>query len=209
MNPELSKYLSQTAKAVQQLFDAGTFYRDLLDQIFPPMFEFSGPSAIEREGAWNEWCARNQNRFEITNRMQKEFLGQMVSQSVISGSILQIACMGIRLFSHNTVVPSGLEEFEGSKRENVKFFVGRQVNSLPLGIVILAARNQYSHMDEDPYKPMTQKLFARLYCGAGYPDPAVLLADRGLTWYLPANVFSLIGWSGYDSYLDDMRQMLE
>lgn len=210
MTPQ--EYFSQTEQAVTQLFDSLRFYLDLLKEIDPPMFSTSA-NGIAGAQEWDEWYKKNQKSIEAAMERQRKYLGYVISKATICGSILQIAFMGIKMFSLNKTVPPECAEILSGQPEAVKFCVGRLIRGLPLGLIIYAGRNQYNHMDEGKYHRLTEQIFDRLAtlktnAGKEVKDPAFDLTNPNLSYELAANILAIIRWENYDKYLTDMKNML-
>jgi hypothetical protein len=209
----LEEYFSQTEKAVKQLFEALGFYLDLLKDIRPPIFESASVDEVVRAEERDEWYRKTLKLYKASVAKQREYFGYTVSKATISGSILQIAFMGIKLLSLNSTIPVGCGDIVGAGGGTVRFCIGRPIRGVPIGLVVYAGRNQYNHMDEGAYFPVTTKVFDRLYTGQteegeNYIDPAFDLSDRDLSYSLSDNVLAVIGWKDHNSYITDMKAML-
>lgn len=116
--------------------------------------------------------------------------------------------MAVSLFSNNDEIPESCSSFIAGKSKNVKFCIGRIVNTLPIGIIILAARNQYNHWDDPKPRKLTVDVFDRLANVSGkYTDPAFDLNNSTLQTY-SHNVLSLLEWKDYSAYLKDIKALL-
>ena len=97
------------------------------------------------------------------------------------------------------------------KTGHAPYCIGRRVREVPLGLVIVAGRNQYNHIDDndlrDPNVTVFEWLATRHGYGAGIRDPGFDLS-AGLVWNYPSNLTSLIGWRNYEAYESDMRSLL-
>tara|TARA_B100000446_G_C10364817_1_gene274465 strand:+ start:95 stop:514 length:420 start_codon:yes stop_codon:yes gene_type:complete len=136
---------------------------------------------------------------------------------VVSGSILHIACKAIELFSN----PSELEEKylyllsdcgNSLIKQTGKFGMGREIRGVPLGLVILAGRNQYNHIEAGAkLNPLNKNVFEALGKGHDYGqdilDPAFDLDNAGLVSY-SSNIRGVLGWNSYESYRADMKELL-
>ena len=129
-----AKYLQQTENAIRQLLNSAIAYETLIEK----------------------WISSSQTKNPIITKRNledlNEYLGLQFSQATLSGSILQVAFMGIDRFSTNTVV---LPKCLKSKDENkipTKFCIGRIVHDIPIGMLIYAGRNQYNHWDDEKLK---------------------------------------------------------
>jgi hypothetical protein len=139
----------------------------------------------------------------------REFSAQKYALANLCGSLLQIASMAITLYSTNNQVLPELSSVV--KGRNVKFCIGRLVRDIPLGLVILAGRNQYNHIDDDKLREPNLTVFKFLATRHGnrcnYIDPGFDLNTR-LVWNYASNIIKLIGWQDYKTYDNDMRCLL-
>ncbi len=203
-------YLRETEHAVRQMFDAIAYYRRLLYEISPPVFITS--ISFDTLNAWNkafeEWCEENKEVIEKSNEINRKYLGLSFSYATLCGSVLQVAFMGVSLFSSNDVIPPSCKKFINNGQDAVRYCIGREVRGLPIGIVIYAARNQYSHWDDSKPRRITQAVFDRLALGHGsVKDPAFDLSNPNLKIYSD-NALGLLQWHSYDAYWEDMLQLI-
>lgn len=144
------------------------------------------------------------------------YWSQRFAQDVVAGSIIQIACMNIRKKSlkgaHTTLtlkMDSKLKNDTGGRQKlDPNFFWGRDVDGLPLGAVIHAARNLYAHNDAAPYKKV-KCVFSHLSNTDDNPIGFDLNLDRDIGFMVSANVLHRLGWhckgvDGYAAYKADM-----
>jgi hypothetical protein len=98
-----------------------------------------------------------------------------------------------------------------------KFVAGREVRGVPVGLVVLAGRNQSAHVAEgsealrEPNLVIFERL-ARTYGryadgDAPKPDPAFDVTNPDVINYA-ANIVSLIEWKSISAYEADMRAIL-
>lgn len=163
---------------------------------------------------------------------KETFSSTDIAREVVAGSILQIAYVAIasyakpvgkstnalhfeseinRLISENPDLKPRSDKFE--LRE--EFCVGRDIGYLPLGVIVLAGRNQYNHFYKGERLSVVNELvFNHLH--AMWPKP-----KNGLSFDLrPGKLFSYsvlaaLGWTdtsrglGYDAYKRDMADVLQ
>jgi hypothetical protein len=207
-----SEYIRETEHALRQLFDGVAYYRKLLQEINHPMFITDAPIGDENEykAEFSRWCNDNKEAIQNSHRKSQEYFGLSFSNATLCGSILQIASMGIDLFSLNNEIPDPCKTIVKEGKKAVKFCVGRIVRGLPLGIIIYAARNQYNHWDDPNPHKIAQKVFDALALNHGYGsvrDPAFDLSSRNLKIY-SHNVIALLEWKSYESYLTDIKTII-
>ena len=204
-----SEYIEETSKAVQQIFDGLSFYRRILEEDPRPVHVFDANP--DDETAWKEslerWYKEMGPEIAKSLEKQREYSGYSFSQATLAGAILQIASMGISLFSKNSEVPESCRDFVSPKSKHVKFCIGRIVSRLPIGVIVLAARNQYNHWDDPKPHDLTVAVFDRIANASGkYTDPTFDLKNRSPNTY-SHNVVSLLKWTDYDAYLADAKAL--
>lgn len=201
------EYMSQTEFAVKQLFDSLKYYRDLLEKEMTIRPVYSDNSNCSMEEFWKKsesFFDDNKEQNDVANKISSELLGLKDSQALICGSILQVAFTAISKFS----------TYDGEclvlKKKNIKFGIGRDVNNIPLGLVIYAGRNQYNHWDDEKPHYQTKELFdliATRNNKQDYKDPCFNL-DLDVIDIYSHNILGLIGWKTYEDYEKDMIDML-
>lgn len=204
------QYLKQTEQAAKQLFKALHYYHRMFKGAVAPAFISSTSDDDERGREFQRWHKKNRSKIQAALRKQRKYLGQTISQGAICGSILQIAFMGIKLFSKQRALPDICKGFLRSNDARIAFCVGREVKGLPVGLIIYAARNQYNHMDENLNNKVAQAVFDAIAThgtGGKYKDPAFDLNNTVLENY-SHNIVSLLGWKDYKAYLKDMKDMM-
>ncbi len=110
------------------------------------------------------------------------------SIQAIAGSILQVAKQGISL------VHGGLAAAPS----------GRMLGSLAIRDIIWQARNQSMHYEEGTYKKALADLFSTLETEQGPQFSLTIHAKQNRA----KQVLDALGWSNYDSYLQDMQSLL-
>ena len=207
-----TKYIEETKHAVKQLFETIAYYRRMLDEMPSPVFvsdtPFDDKESWERE--FNQWQENHRREIERSLEKSWEYLGLSFSNATLCGSVLQIASMGIELFSSNTQIPSCCSSFVKPGQKAIKHCIGREVRGLPIGIIIYAARNQYNHWDDPQPHRITKAIFDSLACNHGYGevrDPAFDLSNANLRIY-SHNILGLLGWKSYEDYEKDIRAII-
>lgn len=159
------------------------------------------------------------------------------AREVIAGSILQVAFHAIKRYSINTEKPQAVIEFESQINESAKqlppgktsrlkrlfrfpteFCGGRQIGGMPVGLIIFAGRNQYSHAHEARLWPDTELVFNYLHML--HPDPPNDLSFNiydGWGYYAYSTLCAL-GWvdafedgkdvAAQERYARDMKWLL-
>jgi hypothetical protein len=228
-------YIKETEHAVRKMIEVFKTYSDLTISTFSPFEVFRRSNEEELETKTIEW----QEKAEIIEKQKKADIAKgilksrMFSREVISGAILQIACKAIESYSENTEIHSRYnylfdswtveDERERAKNNNCKYCVGRDIRKVPQGLIILAARNQYNHFNEERLKTkinnvvfdaLAENRNSNLDKGFTFDtltpkgkDPAFDLTTRNLDCY-SSNVLNLMDWDNYDNYLRDIKGLL-
>ena len=128
-------YLTQTEKAVQQLFESLEYYQGLLDNIEPQ--GLVSETDITEE-VIKQWEQDNWEAIEKCREAEKKYFGQVFSNQTICGGILQIAARGISVYSTQTSIPSSCSSIITPSHGNViPYCIGREVRTLPIGLINL------------------------------------------------------------------------
>ncbi len=218
ISPE--QYIFQSEHAVEGMFDLLNHYSELIKMSFPPVqvIRHNGRDG-EFEKKYEAWRSRPeiQQEFEIAEYAREEYRASLFSRHVISGSILQIACKAIELYSNNLECDDSFAYlFEGCKSKLkarlVKFAIGRKVRSVPIGLIIYAGRNQYNHFDtQDGLKNIVNiNVFNALATNHEYGDfldPPFDLDNESIISY-SSNIRSILEWNNYSKYITDMKNLL-
>ena len=122
--------------------------------------------------------------------------------------------MAIKKFSKNTDIPVALNHIPRIELAK-KYCVGRFVNDVPLGLIIYAGRNQFNHLDAQELFEPSKTIFTRIgqigpsrFVKEPYQDPAFDLNNRTIINFA-SNITALIGWRNYNTFENDMIEMLE
>jgi len=178
---------------MRHLFEGIQYYESLLDGVIPP----SHATSMDEVNRYLE--------------VAEKYFGYSYSESTLCGSVLQVAFMGIYLFSQNTTIPDNCTNFVKPNQKAVKFCVGRLVHNIPIGLVVYAGRNQFNHWDDESFDFPTSQVFNALLM-AYYENP---LFDMAYELNYPertikANhlVLNELHWTSYDRYLTDMETLI-
>ena len=204
---EATDYLNETESAARQIFEGLAYYRGVLDK--DPRPTFVGKVDPERrDEQLAEWYEQNQEEIRQSLAAQREYLGNTFSQATLAGALLQIAYMGISMFSTNERVPENWQSSINNGSKPARFCIGRCVKGVEVGLLIFAGRNQYNHWDEGELRNPSKAIFDRLANhSSAYIDPAFDLSNEVLDTY-SHNIVSVIGWVNYDDYLNDLTLLV-
>ncbi|MBD2536023.1 hypothetical protein H6G97_44560 [Nostoc flagelliforme FACHB-838] len=216
------EYLRATKSAVLKLFDGINSYNEIFLKKPIPIFNFSSnltdSAAIleARRQAYDNWLLENETAIKLLLQAQKEYFAESFAIAALCGSLLQIASMGIQLFSTNEEIAEDLPEILRSvikpKSKVARFCIGRRVRNVPIGLIIYAGRNQFNHIDEEKLSGVNTTIFnliASYYDEQDqfFRDLAFDIESR-LIINFSTNILGLIGWKSYESYDSDMRSLL-
>jgi len=207
-----TEYLAKTESAVRRLFDGIDFYLGLLRTTVRPVFVTSEPFGPAQDAEFEAWRIANAESLAAARQAEEEFIAESFTLDTLSGAVLQVAEKALELYGKSVSIPP--EWRSVAKPVKAKFCCGRLVRTVPLGLVIHAARNQHAHFNERPLREPNATVFERLATAHGYPtpepvrDPAFDLSNPSLSSFA-TNITSLIRWRTYDQYAIDMRALLE
>jgi len=204
-------YLLRTESAVRLLFSGVDSYLNILKKATGVTFITSEPFCPKQDAEFAEWQLENSEQLAIAKAAEREFIAESFALDTLCGAILQVADKALELYGSNKSVPPHLSA--SLKPHHAKYCVGRSVRTIPLGLIVYAARNQHTHFNEDTLREPSASVFHLLATAYGYGgrqqiiDPAFDLANQRLVSFA-SNITSLIGWRTYEKYAADMRSML-
>jgi hypothetical protein len=167
---------------------------------------------------------QTQSRKKAAAKDFRRIYEHYISLSVLCGSILQLADIGLYLCSPGGDLPEHFSQ-RGISTSFAKYSVGREVHGLPIGFYIHAGRNQFAHWGDeeelDPdrrwpagFHPFVQTVFDHLLeVHYGHPF-ADLVYNLGNDSYGGAPVRAtnivreVLGWDNYVAYAADMASMI-
>ena len=205
-----AEYLAKTESAVRHLFDGIAVYDNLLRSADIPVFlrdePFDTPAQAAEQKAWE---IRNAERFAAAWQAEQKFHAEFFAMNTLWGAVLQVADKALDLYGKSVAIPPAWRDVV--TEEGAKFCCGRLIRTVPLGLVIHAARNQHAHFDDPKPRKLTIKVFNLLSTAHGYPTPQ---PDRTFDLSIPMQSFAsaivtLITWPTFEHYVTDMRALLE
>ena len=185
-------FIKHTAPAVKALFDAIAEE----EKRYTPI-KGSYESAHETHYAdfitshLNEDFDEHQVQHKFVQAAEAKMQALLISQSieVLCGAILQIAKQGVSLI------------LEGNER----YTRGKTIGTQHLSNVIWHGRNQAMHWEDGPpANTYTITCFETLEAEYG-PQFKIGESPRNLAW----DIWNVIGWSSYEEYERDIRDILE
>jgi len=130
------------------------------------------------------------------------------SEAMFAGAILQVAYMAIRLYSQNRSIPANCVQLvRSSQKSAIPFCIGANRHGVPIGLIIYAARNQYSHWDDEEPHEVTKNVFYALSAAFYHnmlTDLAFELSNPTINVYANEVLLTALGWRSYDTYLTEI-----
>ena len=208
-----TQYLAGTESAVRHLFTGIDIYLKLIRIATTPVFATSEPHGPAQDAEYEVWQIKNRESLEAARQAEKKFIAEYSALDALCGAILQIADKTLSLYGKDASIPLEWQDVvKPGKKGTAKYWRGRLVREVPLGLVIHAARNQHAHFDDPKPHTLTVRVFGFLATAHGYPtsapDRMYDLANLSLTSFA-SNVTGLMKWRTYDQYENDMRPLLE
>ncbi|MDD2744761.1 MAG: hypothetical protein PHV02_21070 [Rhodocyclaceae bacterium] len=204
-------YLRLTATAVQLLFEGIESYISILRVATGVTFLTSEPYGPKQDAEFEDWKQTNAERLAAARAAEQSFLAEVFALDTLCGAVLQVAGKALEIYGQNSEVPQGLPS--SIKSKHAKYCIGRRVRTVPLGLVIYAARNQHTHFNDDALREPSASILRLLATARGYggnqefADPAFDVNNPYLT-SLSSNITSLVGWRSYEDYAADMHALL-
>lgn len=212
-------YLLETKVAVEALLDILRIYRKEKVRALVDLFNAPGSTMAE---------ARTKISTVEAHRFARE---------TIAGSILQVAYHAIDRYVVVPAKPETVIEFEQKINDSAKnppsgkstrlkkpftfpdkFCTGRQIGGMPIGLIIFAGRNQYSHAHEKRLQPRTELVFNYLHMLHPEPPNGLSLNIYDGWGYYAYSVICALGWvdteedgirlTAYQRYIRDMNEIL-
>lgn len=202
------EYISRTESAVRGFFESVDSYVSRLKRAsIPVLVSDTEPSTAELEA----WLQENAAALETVRRAQRDYFDESFALATVCGSVLQVAAKAFERYSRNATVPPDWQEVVNPGY--ARYCVGRRVRGVPLGLVVLAGRNQHMHFQDDhPLREPNVGVFKRLASfdgryGESVVDPAFDLSN-GMLVSFAHNITGLLGWRSYDAYKRDVTETL-
>lgn len=205
-----AEYIGRTESAVRRFFETIDSYVSVLRGARVPVL------VTERQASPAEldaWLIENADALKAVREAQRQYFDEAFALATTCGSVLQVAAKAFELFSSNGTVPS---EWAGVVRSKYACYcVGRLARRVPLGLIVLAGRNQHMHfLDAKPLREPNVAVFERLTIYHGRStDPTIRDAAFDLTSKMLVsfahNITALLGWRSYGAYEKDMKETLE
>jgi hypothetical protein len=206
-----SEYMAKTESAVRLLFDGVASYSQLLPNFKDLIFVSSVMNDADFDAAFSAWRLKTANVQASAKEAEQKYLAESFALDTLCGSVLHVAQKAIEVYSKTTLIPA---EWTGLVRiTTARYCCGRTVRTVPLGLVIYAARNKHAHYNEDSLHELSKVVFERLATVHDYRksevarDPAFDLSNPKIDT-CAHNVMTLIGWMSYEEYAEDLIALI-
>jgi hypothetical protein len=203
------EYFQQTEYAVRLAYNGLSECLDHAHQAMRLM-----PPPIERDGMrvlLPDETPEAQKRSARASELLRRYGELGPSQAMLAGSIVQAAHMAIALFSNNASIPSKYQPLV-KDQSAIRFCVGEECYGVPTGLIVLAARNQFCHWNDDQVHRQTKTVFEAL-ADAFMDDPLADLAfdltSPTIAIYAAQMLFTALGWNTYEKYLAAMTRLVK
>jgi hypothetical protein len=211
-------YIEQTEDAVRRMFEVVFEYRELFKSSLSPVavLRYSNEEDFDQEYAKWRSTPEVEKQFALAQSAKEELDGKLFSLHVIAGSILQIAYQAIAMYLDEQELEENYQNLlDGMKKVGTsakKFFGGRDVRNVPLGLVVFAGRNQYNHLDAgSDLMILNRNIFRALSHYEkeefNFVNPAFDLQNDNLLSY-SSNILSALEWDSFEQYQRDIKLLL-
>jgi hypothetical protein len=211
-------YIEQTEDAVRRMFEVVFEYRELFKSSLSPVavLRYSNEEDFDQEYAKWRSTPEVEKQFALAQSAKEELDGKLFSLHVIAGSILQIAYQAIAMYLDEQELEENYQNLlDGMKKVGTsakKFFGGRDVRNVPLGLVVFAGRNQYNHLDAgSDLMILNRNIFRALSHYEkeefNFVNPAFDLQNDNLLSY-SSNILSALDWDSFEQYQRDIKLLL-
>ncbi len=206
------EYLKKTETAAQILFEGIDKYMNIIKSVDLLVFSTSTDDISDPLREYEDWEIENAGQIRKRQKAEKHFIEESFAMATLCGAVLQLAYMAIKQFSNNHSVPDRFNAHFKKDRKEAKFCIGREVESVPIGLIIYAGRNQAAHYDDDDLRENNKFIFESLCkrttrTGKEYRHPLFDLENEDIDNYA-SNITHILGWRSYDAYQRDMRSLL-
>ncbi|MDQ7818351.1 MAG: hypothetical protein RDU14_15090 [Melioribacteraceae bacterium] len=213
MKNSIIEYLNKTESAVKKIFEAYYSYFQFHNNNSRPVFTiFTKVGTPEYKHEYDLWFAQHENNIYLFIDKDNELASQIFAMHTLCGTILQFAYWGIDKYSKNSIYPKEWSEICNKEKKAIKFYIGKEIEGLPIGWIIYAGRNQAMHYDRE-LRGFNRAIFNKLkYEYSSYFDKSYynesfdLDKKKGIP--LGGNILNKLGWVNYELYKADMVAML-
>ncbi|MDO6446842.1 hypothetical protein Q4493_13765 [Colwellia sp. 1_MG-2023] len=199
-------YFKEAEHALDGLFKSLEYYCGLAKKAVEPIIISDRPI---------EHLNQDLSRREEIYKSMKMYQSHQFSMHFVSGSILQFVSKAIDLYSDqkemNFDKSALFSKFNDNKKLLLsKYSVGRIVKGIPIGLVILAGRSQYNHIEEGGKLRTYNQIIFNLLCeeelgNDTYRDPCFDLSNN--LYCYSSNIIAFLGWERYEIFKKDMSDI--
>ncbi len=193
------KYIKETEPAVKHMFVALQHYIKL--------------NPRRQESKRKNGSA--QARKEVIKYLGRgiDTIGLDMAKATLCGAIVHVAYSGIKQYSKNGIIPISCGKLDIPVEDNnMKFYVGREIHGIPMGLIVYAAREQFSHWEKGtPSNPTAKGVFEHLREVRKKNIWQELIYELDWPAKRPVSHHVLLqelNWQTYEDYLEDMQQAL-
>lgn len=198
------KYFEDTEHSVRHLYEGldscWSYYKQAMEHW--DISQVGQPLTEERKVSIQKYLELAKKHFDLK-----------FSEAMFAGGILQIAFMAIKLYSSNKSIPSSCATLVDLKNKSaIPFCIGQECHGIPIGLIIYAGRNQYSHWDDEEPHKVTRNVFTALSAAFYDNMMADLAFDIGnptINVYANEILLTAMNWTTYDTYLHEMKILLK
>lgn len=197
----VESYFKESEHALISQFESLDYYNSIAKKSIEPTYiadTLGELKLLEKQQGQNLDSKKNMELYK----------SHMFSRHFLSGSILQFSSKAIELFSNQTSASFEKQEcFPELSAKSLQFCVGRQDKGIPIGLIILAGRNQYNHIeagqDLSKINKTVFKILSEYKAGnETYIDPCFDLSND--VYCYSSNIITFLGWENYSSFKKDM-----
>ncbi len=193
------KYLKETEPAVKHMYAALEHYVKL--------------NPRRKENKRKNGSA--QARKEVIRYLGRgiDATGLDMAKATLCGAIVHVAYSGIKQYSKNGTIPISCGKLDiPIEDNNAKFYVGREIHGIPMGLIVYAAREQFSNWEKGtPSNPTAKGVFEHLRSVRKKNIWQDLIYELDWPVKRPVSHHVLLqelNWQTYEDYITDMQQAL-
>ncbi len=198
------KYFEETEHSVRHLYEGldscWSHYKQALEHW--DITQIGQPLTDKKKVALQKYLELAKNYFDLK-----------FSEAMFAGGILQIAFMAIKIYSTNSSIPANCTNLVGPKNKStIPFCIGPECHGIPIGLIIYAGRNQYSHWDDKEPHKVTRNVFSALayaFYDNMMADLAFDITNPTINVYANEILLTAMEWTSYDTYLNEMKALLK
>jgi len=142
-----NEYLTKTESAVRLLFGGIDSYSVVLREITGVTFVTPQPFGPAFDAEFSAWQLANANALAVAREAERKYVAESFALDTLCGAVFHVAEKALEIYSTNTTVPPEWADVATSRK--ARYCIGRRVRTVPLGLVIYAARNKHAHYNEN------------------------------------------------------------